>query len=190
MAHDPNNIASWPIHEQAKRLWQLEGGHCASSLVAVLSRGYGMIESDRPGASTVAELSALAEQAFELAAPIDDWESAARDAGWHVVDLDPNPTHEDALQEPCLFHEEQDRIWPLNDWRGACEDLNIEPHQREVFEHWIVSDWLADQLAAKGEKVDKDFVGLTIWARTTTGQAAYADHVIEQIAAETYGREG
>lgn len=55
-----------------------------------------------------------------------------------------------------------------------------------MFEHWIVSDWLADKLAAQGEKVDKDFAGLTIWARTTTGQAVYCDGVIERIAAEVF----
>jgi len=36
----------------------------------------------------------------------------------------------------------------------------------------------------RSEKVDKDFAGLCIWARTTTGQAIYADGVVERIYAE------
>jgi hypothetical protein len=68
--------------------------------------------------------------------------------------------------------------------RDACEIDDIEPHEREVYEHWIVSDWLADKLAEKGERVDKDFAGMTVWARTTTGQAISIDSVIEEITAD------
>jgi hypothetical protein len=46
----------------------------------------------------------------------------------------------------------------------------------------------ADKLEAAGEKVDKDFAGLCIWARTTTGQTIYCDGVIERIYAETHTR--
>lgn len=79
---------------------------------------------------------------------------------------------------------------PVLDERQAeadgVEDLEavIDEYEREVFEHWIVSDWLADKLEAKGEKVEKDFAGLTIWARTTTGQAIALDAVIEEICAD------
>jgi hypothetical protein len=69
-------------------------------------------------------------------------------------------------------------------WGDLCKSEGIDPYQREVFEHWLVSDWLADKLEAHGEKVDRDFAGMTVWARTTTGQAIYADYVIEQIATE------
>lgn len=164
MAHDPNNVATWPLHEQAKRLWEVNGGHCVSSMVATLASSYGT------HAGLSGDMCDLTETAFELSCPIDDWEEAAREAGY----------------------KERDGEWhgQYRSAQDACEANHIEPHQREVFEHWIVSDWLADHLEAHGEKVDKDFAGLTIWARTTTGQAVYADHVIEQIAAETYGREG
>ena len=66
----------------------------------------------------------------------------------------------------------------------ACDMSGIEPFEREVFEHWIVSDWLADKLEERGEKVDRDFAGMTVWARTTTGQAISMDYVIEQITAD------
>ena len=64
----------------------------------------------------------------------------------------------------------------------ACRD---EMPELEVFEHWAVSTWLAEKLEAKGEKVDRDFAGLNVWARTTTGQAIALDSVIEAIVSET-----
>jgi hypothetical protein len=106
------------------------------------------------------DMDALHEQAQELCYPIEDWVSAATDNGWHGLDND-----EDSA-------------------RQFCEDENLDPYQNEVFEHWIVSDWLADHLAKRGEKVDKDFAGMTIWARTTTGQGIASDYVIDDILRE------
>lgn len=51
----------------------------------------------------------------------------------------------------------------------------------EAYEHWLVSNWLADKLIEKGEMVSKDIMGLTIWGRCTTGQSISADCVIEDI---------
>lgn len=62
-----------------------------------------------------------------------------------------------------------------------CEHADIEPYQRDVFEHWVVSSWLAEKLIQNGEKVDKDFANMCVWARTTTGQAILLDSVIERI---------
>lgn len=177
MAHDPNNIATWSLQEKAKRLWQIEGGHCVSSLVHTLAQGFGAITT--PDGARSDALGDMIEQAFELSTPLDDWEEAAREAGWiKFSDTDWRPRSRTSMTERQPSAQE------------ACEANGIEPHQREVLEHWLVSDWLADKLAERGEKIDKDFAGLTIWARTTTGQAVYCDHVIEQIAAATYGREG
>lgn len=65
----------------------------------------------------------------------------------------------------------------------AVEELGIDKYEyeREVFEHWIVSDFLARQLKAKGETVG-DLFGMTIWGRGCTGQAIAMDSVIEGIA--------
>lgn len=151
----------------AQDLVRREVHYCVSSLVHTLAQGHAQDMTSRN-----ADLEALFEQALELSAPIDDWEEAAREEGWT----------------------EEDGVWTLPDspdYEGSygsaedvCSAMEIAPYQREVFEHWIVSDWLADKLAAKGEKVDKDFAGLTIWARTTTGQAIYMDSVIEEVLAD------
>lgn len=148
----------------AETLVAREVHYCVSSLVHSLAQGYG---------GTNEELGAIAEQAFELACPINDWDSAAIDAGWKETPEGWTSIEPDA-EGAEFFHSAQD----------LCETLGFEPYQREVYEHWIVSDWLADHLIKRGEKVDKDFCGLTVWARTTTGQAIASDYVIDDILRE------
>lgn len=140
--------------------------YCVSSLVHTLAGG----AVEGRAATMSADLASLWEQAFELSAPLLDYEEAAADAGWKWSD--------DAR---CFYHGNFDDCMSAQE---ACDMSGIEPFEREVFEHWIVSDWLADKLEERGEKVDRDFAGMTIWARTTTGQAIAMDYVIEQIAAD------
>ena len=59
--------------------------------------------------------------------------------------------------------------------------VDDEGNELEVYEYWLVSDWLADKLKARDEIVF-EFHGLTIWGRTTTGQAMYMDYDIQEIA--------
>lgn len=73
-------------------------------------------------------------------------------------------------------------------WQEVCDEYGLDPETHEVYEHWLVSSWLARKLEAEGEVVG-EFAGLTIWGRTTTGQAIYIDGVIETITAETYPEE-
>lgn len=166
---------------------------CMSSIVATLASGYGaaIVHVDAYGRRSTngSDLSNLIEQAFELAAPIEDWESAAREAGAKITRIDveesPNFGKWVVLDQPV---DTDMYVTFYEDTRHAsiayCDYYDIEPHQTEVFEHWAVTDWFADQLVAHGEKVDKDFAGLCIWARTTTGQAIASDYVLEQIAAD------
>lgn len=70
------------------------------------------------------------------------------------------------------------------EWIGEDSDELIE-----AYEHWIISGWFADKLADKGEHVCKDMFGLTIWARTTTGQSMALDHVVQSIAIDLWGSE-
>lgn len=167
------------LQRRAARLVSQEVNACMSSLVATLAQG----ASDRIDDSGILN---LADQAMELAAPVLDYESAAREAGWLRIDeLDGAgfaAIHPD--QELC---EAQDAYCdtPAEAWEDACRASDIEPHECEVYEHWAVSTWLAEKLIAKGEKVDTDFAGLNVWARTTTGQAISMDSVIEAIVSET-----
>ena len=57
----------------------------------------------------------------------------------------------------------------------------------EALEFWIVSDWFAKKLADKGELITLDFLGLTIWGRTCSGQSISMDCVISDIYNEFRG---
>lgn len=153
---------------------------CVSHLVSTLAS----CPDDRPRLRTAAgnDLADLCWQAIELACPIDDWQEAAEQAGWAVAQSGPYFVND--MGEFARDH--IGTIDPTADdaWRVLCENEDIEPYQLEVFEHWAVSSWLADKLEAHGEKVDRDFAGLCVWARTTTGQAIAMDSVIQTIHAE------
>lgn len=150
--------------------------YCVSSLVHTLAKHDGP-SLDLPDSDDLAQLT---EQAFALSTPIDDWEEAAIEAGFSFYSLEPG------IYRWRGRDEDQCRDWATLEIAAqeACAIAGIEPYAREVFEHWIVSDWLADELEKRGEKVVRDFAGMTIWARTTTGQAIYADAVMEAIATE------
>jgi hypothetical protein len=51
----------------------------------------------------------------------------------------------------------------------------------EIYEYYIISDWLADKLQNYDEVVVKDFLGFNIWGRTITGQAIHCDYVFQRI---------
>jgi hypothetical protein len=141
---------------------------CLSSLVSTLARGVEQC-ADK-------DVNGLAEQAFELACPVPDYEEAVIQDGWEAFT--------DQFGVACWRY-----ISSGGTWAGTAEDVciahDIEPYDREVFEHWAVTDWLADKLIAAGEKVDKDFAGMCVWARTTTGQGIAQDYVVQCIYRDT-----
>lgn len=73
--------------------------------------------------------------------------------------------------------------------RHACEAYDIEADYREVYEYWVVDDALAHALETRGEVVSRDFVGLTVWGRCTTGQSISMDGVISEIVRDWCGEE-
>ena len=138
-----------------------EVGHCVSQLVHELTEKaehFPEYEEDIYGAHT---------------GPVD-YDLAAEEAGWepYVDKYGANCWRDTADGET---------------WCGAavdlCEEFGIEAddYRQEVLEHWIVSDALARRLEEKGECVLRDFFGLTIWGRTTSGQAISLDSVIVGI---------
>ena len=118
----------------------------------------------------------------------DDWEEPAiwfienemdgkqcRDYLWSFSDhLAPEKFREDDYYRKLVMDSDPQ-------YQIICEQHSLDPYQREAYEHWIVSDWLAGKLEAKGEMVLRDFLGLTIWGRTTTGQAIHLDSVMCSI---------
>lgn len=85
------------------------------------------------------------------------------------------------LASACLRHLESE-----GSWQEFCHDHDLEPQRHEIYEHWIVSEWLAGQLEERGEVVERDFYGLTLWGRAGTGQAILLDGVICEIYDELH----
>ncbi len=64
---------------------------------------------------------------------------------------------------------------------------NLETDCQDVFEWWLVSDFLATKLKEMGHPIIKDE---NIWGRCTTGQAILLDYAITKICAEMGILEG
>ena len=74
-------------------------------------------------------------------------------------------------------------------YEDCCFENNLDPEYIEAYEHWLVTNWLAEKLEAHGEMVG-DILGLTIWGRTCTGQAILLDYVISKICEDLEILEG
>lgn len=66
-------------------------------------------------------------------------------------------------------------------------DVDFYDYPREVYEYWLVSDWMGRYLKDRGYLV-VDWMGLTVWGRQTTGQAILLDGVIRDICGELYDK--
>lgn len=122
----------------------------------------------------------------------DDWNSAAREHIYYgmceselndyleeqhdLIGIVTNNTEE--LKDLVYKHIEDDEEF--------CQEFNLDPHQNEVLEHWIVSQWLGAKLEAQGESVVYNCFGFTIWGRTCSGQAIMLDGVISTIYKELH----
>jgi predicted Zn-ribbon and HTH transcriptional regulator len=71
--------------------------------------------------------------------------------------------------------------------KETSEEPETEP--QEIFEWWIVTEWLAKKLQDKGEAI-LDWGNNFYWGRTCTGQAILLDGVISEICEEMEILEG
>lgn len=132
-----------------------------SSLVAILNEADYEHGADR--------LGSLMDRAEHLAEGIGHYEAAARSAGWaegtqiHRMDQD---------------HE----ILVADSWKDACEQDELKVPETDIHQFWSVTPWLATKLLTKGEKVDRRFAGLNVWARTEANAFLTEDKVIIAIA--------
>jgi hypothetical protein len=72
----------------------------------------------------------------------------------------------------------------LEAWEWLFDETGQDaPEGCEALEHWLVTDWMATQLRREGESVvELEGLNLIVWARCTSGQAVYADGVMQRIA--------
>ena len=89
-----------------------------------------------------------------------------------------------ALDQLHVVHEPMPDEPTLDDIHEAMEACGWDASDfayQKVYEHWIVSDWLAIRLEKHGEVIERDFYGLTIWGRGATGQRISLDPVIQNV---------
>jgi hypothetical protein len=70
----------------------------------------------------------------------------------------------------------EETLYDLQDEQADC---GFE----EIYEYWIVTEWLAERLREQGHFVF-ELGWVNVWGRPTTGQAIYMDAVMERIALE------
>jgi hypothetical protein len=129
----------------------------------------------------VSELSKKAEEFPEYTDDLynayqgmPDFEEAALQNGWTQK------------KNGKFYNKENKETSDAETFEALCEEQNIDAYEYagDIYEHWIVSDFLADKLENHGHRVLKDFFGMTIWCRPTTGQAILLDYVISAICEE------
>lgn len=177
------------LHDAARRLVANEVHYCVSGLISAALQNFeaatalGIGEDDLYTlASRRADADDYADAAPEgfIVMQVPDEEHEGEGAGrWEWMGPNSDEVYTDDGGE--YFDTE------VEAWRSAFETNNLdEPDGREVYEHWLISDWLADKLEERGESVVRDVLGLTIWGRTTSGQMIAADSIIEAIARDLH----
>ena len=71
---------------------------------------------------------------------------------------------------------------------GREFQVDTDDYRDQVYEHWIVSSWLARKLKARGYVVG-ELCGLTIYGRTCTGQSMSLDRNMQALAIELWQEE-
>lgn len=164
------------IEQACERIVRQEVLCCVSGVVNTLAKGGA--QSIQNGTS---ELLELCDKAMYLMVPVEDWEEAATQAGWKHGGDNQGFWYDGGAYESwkAALSDSDSVTYMTADELCRCED--IEPYEWEIFEHWAVTQWFADALIEQGERVDTDFEGLCVWARTTTGQGIAMDSVIRRV---------
>ena len=160
-------------YSDAGELWAGEGGARVSDLIDILAEVAGIHDFSGAGPDVLE----AGELALGMKAPVFDWEGPARAEGWL-----PDET---GLTTGACYKRDHGETHDAANWREACVHEQVKPVLRTVTGHWLVSHWLADRLIEKGERVTKNFHGLTLWARTGTEPELAHDPVLGIIARAT-----
>lgn len=155
-----------PLNARTQHLVWSDVRSNMTSIIATLAAG----ADDRIDDSGILN---LADEAKKLAAPIKDYESAAKAADWWK-----------STNKPQAFVNSKGDYEHVADWKALCQKRGIAPEERDILEHWSVSDDLATMLIELGERVGRNFAGLNIWARTNGGHPMSLDPTLIRIAGE------
>lgn len=152
--------------------------------------------------SDLAELETMADA-------VGYWSDAVEKTDWDECTLydegDGEEPHEMSFDDWFQMFKETDSEGPIlevlrgyieeqaTDWEEFCRENDVEvrdsnEYRAEVYEHWIVSDWLAARLKEKG-CITGELCGLTIYGRCCTGQSMSLDRNMQEIACELWDDE-
>lgn len=166
------------IQQICSKLVQREIVHCCSNMI-----------SELVGAG---DKTPYQEELYALVQSKPDYEASCREAGWVTyTELSPfgkaRARYQVSRIGPVTFaymkRGSTTEVSTVRDWEALANDNRIEPYEREIYEHWIVTSWLAHKLAEKGETTGELF-DFSIWGRCCTGQAISMDSVIIEIASD------
>lgn len=134
-------------------------------------------------ANKAEEFPEYAEELYSAYRGLPDYEEALTDNGFEEF--------EDEYGATCWRDTSDGTTW-AGSAEDVCNDLNIDTrdYAPDIYEHWIVSKYLARKLEQHGHRVLNDFFGMVIWCRPTSGQAILLDGVISEICAEMEILEG
>jgi hypothetical protein len=159
--------------QSAAGIWAREGGSEITDLIGLLAEASGIHDFSGSGP----DIQETAELALKMQQPIRDWERPAREAGW-VLD-------NSSLTPGACYKRDHGETHEAANWVEACKLERVQPDRLPIRGQWIVSEWLAGQLADRGERVTRNFTGLSIWSRTSRGPDVSQDPVLQRIASET-----
>lgn len=204
--------------ELASRLVEREVYYCVSSLVStlsVLAQNCGwtvlrdeclsweddilpLLESinyEEALRAWVMDTDGVDVQSLESMVEMDgDWEEFLRDKVVPVLGepaedldewLDDDKDRNEKFRE-LVF----EQLESTSNMEELCREFQVDTddYRDQVYEHWIVSSWLARKLKARGYVVG-ELCGLTIYGRTCTGQSMCLDHNMQALSIELWQEE-
>lgn len=141
-----------------------------------------------------------AEELYDLAYKVDYCEAAASDLQDRIdgADLsDPDIQIRDDIDEAMEWAWREDYVTDeqkeADDFQALVRalygreaaqeycrefDVDTDDYEIESLEYWVVSHMMADDLEELGEPILRNWHGLTIWGRSTSGQAISMDHIM------------
>jgi DNA repair exonuclease SbcCD ATPase subunit len=176
------------------QLVEREVVHCCSTMVYELNRmetdfSEELLDLCSKTADLSEEIEELEEQIEDLEAEIEEQDEATDELEEDLAEFVPSEFDTKEYRLTCEAHTKsindasdmRDRLAAMQSKLADLEDENGQ--EQEALEHWIVTRWLADKLADKGE-ITGELFDFHIWGRQTSGQAIALDTVIAEIAAE------
>ena len=89
----------------------------------------------------------------------------------------------DDYQNLCMTDEEIKNCFDVSTEEEIQEIRDNGEDMNEIYEHWLVSDWLINRLKEENEPILETDLE-TWWGRCATGQSIILDYVIQKIAYE------